>query len=161
MPSKRRRGSRRGRRLSLDPNINLIEDTSISTADTAVNTTLYTSADKTLTTARLRSLQLACRGGAASTLVYFVIRRVPYGYSAPSITVSTSGSALIDQPNVMAVGFLNFITGNLDPQEATFQYLRPQMTFYEADTMVLQVVPNISSSSLVFGGLVEFGSRQI
>ncbi len=158
----RRNRPRQSRARVLDPNIQVIESLAVDTADTVVNTTVYTSADKTLTTFRVRSMQIAATGGASDALLYFVLRKVPSGYTAPSVTISTSGSVFVDMPNVLAVGFINFKTGLVDNTfEPVWEYIRPQITCFEADTIVLQATTNTTSSGLKVSGLIEFGSRQI
>ncbi len=155
------RSNRRARKRSarLDPNLYLLEDQSIATADTVLNVTLLTQSEKQPYVISARDMHLEALGGNTNSRVFYVLRRVPSGYSAPSITVTSGLNTIVDQPDILLYGFINFTTGGVDSNVNTTQRLRPTMVFYEGDTLILQAVGNVTSTGLVVSGFIEWGSR--
>ncbi len=151
--TRRRRAARRG-----DPNLYLLENISINTADTVSNTTLFTFAEKSRMIVALRGVTLHVWGGATTNMVYCVIRRVPSGYSSPSITVASGLTAIVDQPDILCYGFCAFITGSVDENPLAITWLRPNMVFYEGDVLLCQIVSNTTSTGMFAGGAIEWES---
>ncbi len=154
--SQNRNFSRRRRR---DPNIYTLEAISIATADSATTTNLVTTSEKSPTLITLRSALLEVSGGATTAQTFFVIRRVPSGYSAPAITVTSGLTTFVDQPDVLAYGFCSYITTTVDPDPVLVRMLRPTMLFYEGDVLTIQATSNTNSTGLVYNGVIEWDSR--
>ncbi len=149
---------KRTRNSRLDPNLFVLEDLAIDTADTVVNTTILTNSLPTRMSIHMRGVQLtACKGSTAAR-VFWVLRRLPSGYTAPNVTISTGLTDFVDQPNILGFGFRAYLTTDTIGF-AEWQWIHKNATLYEGDSLVLQCVPNTSSTNLIETGQLEFGSR--
>ncbi len=153
-----KRSKRRSSGKRMDPNIYVLEDASIATADTVVNSTLLTNGQPARMRIRMRRAQLITTGGSGSSRVFWLIRRVPQGYSAPSITVTSGLTVYADQPDILGIGFRASSSTDTAPLQASWQWIKRSVILYEGDSLVLQCVPNTSDSGLVESGQIEFGS---
>jgi hypothetical protein len=155
----RQRANRRQRRL-ISPQIYITEEVSISGADTVSNTAFYAPPISTTevempTMFHLRSSDVTVQAGNANTRVFAVIRRVPSGYSAPSITITNGINVIIDMPDVLAYGLSNITTGATD-NTLRLHLLKPNMRLYPGDNVTLQVVSNGASTSQTYSSLTEY-----
>ncbi len=149
---------KRGSGKRLDPNIYVLEDASIATADTVVNSTLITNGQPARMRIKMRRAQLITTGGSGSSRVFWLIRRVPSGYSAPSITVTSGLTVFADQPDVLGIGFRAASSTETAALQATWQWIKRSVVLFEGDSLVLQCVPNTSDTGLTESGQIEFGS---
>ncbi len=154
---KRQRNGRMVRKL--DPNLFLFEAVALSTADTAVNTTVFTNSEKQRYLWQYRSCRTILFPSSGGTpTVFWVLRRVPSGYSAPTaVTVATGLTTWIDQPDVIAYACERPLTSYTAPIEAEFTVLKSTVVLFEGDTVVLQAVIN-ETVNANFSGELEFGT---
>ncbi len=157
MPRNRNRTRRRrGGRLTA-PQIHITEAVAVSTANTVSNTTIWTSAVGT------SALEFPCRihlrksiinviNGATASRTFVVIRRVPNGYSNPTISITTGNTSLIDFPDIMAYGFLD----NGDSVPFVLDIPRPTMVFHPGDSLVLQAVTDVTSSGQTLSAMTHY-----
>jgi hypothetical protein len=161
MPRRGRSRRASGRRTTRgSPQLWLGEDLGIVTADTVNNSTIYNSnlATSTLfldTWFKLRSATVSVTPGNTNARVLFVIRRVPFGYTSPSITVTT-GLSSIPGADVMGYALINSLTGATAPQEVKMTIVRSTMRVEPDDTIELQVVSNTSSTSQSAFAMISF-----
>ncbi len=153
--SSRNRG-RQGRRL--DPNLYVLEDASIATADTAVNGSMLTNDKSSRMMVRMRRATLMAFGGNTGARVLWIIRRVPQGYTPPSITVTSGLTVFADQADILGYGIADFTSDNGE-HYAKFTWIRRTTVLYEGDYIALQCVTNTSSTGLLEAGEIEFGSK--
>ncbi len=157
MPRNKRRLSRRS-----FPILHISEDTALATADTVANVTLYnpplaTTELELTSTFHLRSARVTIVPGATSTRVLAIIRKVPQGYSFPTITVATGISTFIDFDNILAYGVIS-VTGTIgDPMaRIDLRTLKRSIKINPGDTVGLQVVTNVSSANQTFLSECEY-----
>ncbi len=152
------RGSRPQRRR-YDPNIYLSEIITVNTANAAVNNTLYTNPDANPVSFRLQKTCFSVNPGDTSTPLWFVIRRVAQGYVAPTtVTVATGTTTFIDQRDVLGYAFIYVITGTNTTYNFDLKMLRPTVTLYEGDFVVIQAVTSVSSAGQGYSVISEFGT---
>ncbi len=162
MPSRQTNRTRRPKRNTrAAPQLQYVEDTALATADTVSNITLYnpTAATGTLelpTSFRLRSATITIGGGATANRVLAIIRRVPNGYSFPTVTVATGLTTFQDFSNILAYGFVT--TGAIvDPDSRIdMRLLKSNITVYPGDTIAMQTVSNISSVGQTYSAMLEY-----
>ncbi len=149
---------RQARRLTA-PVIATIDGTAVATADLAVNTGLYLPAHSSTTsfvdamTFRLRSATFSVnQGTSAVAKIYFVIRKVPEGYSPPSVVVSTSITTFADPQNVLAYGIA---PANLTDQfELTI--LKSTVNMTTGDSIYIQATSDTSSTGQSYSATVVY-----
>ncbi len=91
---------------------------------------------------------------------FFILRRLPSGYTAPAITITSGLTSFIDQRDVLGYCLYQYNTVNpIDP--VTWTWIRPSIVLYEGDSIVLQAVSNNNSTGLLETQIVEFGSRYL
>ncbi len=159
MPRSRNLRPRRRRRW--DPSIFTVENVSLTAADTASNNTILTIGNPAQPYSfRLKECHVQVLSGATAAMNLFCIRRVPQGYSNPSITVATGTSTLIDTANVIAYGMIlaNAVASSTSEQEVELTILKPTITLFEGDTVIIQAVPNSSSTGQTYS---VFGAYSI
>ncbi len=160
----RSRNNRRGRRSRRPrlPMLCIVEDTALATQDTVSNGTLYSPPISNTgldlpSRFRLRSCEVVISPGSGNNKVFAVVRRVPSGYSAPSITITNGIGSLVDCPDVLAYGLVNVFASTTDTMERiNLKLLRPNMVVYPGDVIYLQVVPNANSTGQVYNALAEY-----
>ncbi len=140
------------------PIIAVQEELAVATADTVVNSTLFApplGTTSSLQTWRfhLGSIQCEVTDGATGHRLYAVVRRVPAGYSAPSITVSTGVTTFADIANVMAYGI--YTTTDVR-EEVQWRWLRRNVIVQPGDTIITQYAIDISSAGSAVSTLVEY-----
>ncbi len=147
MPRRRARNAARSR-IVRTPQLYILEEAAVVLADTVVSNTIYTSAVGTA------ALEMAQRftlnkmtmnvnyGSVASAKVFVVVRRVPSGYSAPAITISTGNLSIIDFPDVLAYGFLD----GQDTVPYRLEMSRPSVIVHPGDSVIIQCVSNVAST---------------
>ncbi len=154
---------RRGGRAISDPEI--WDASAIDCSSTTVtNATVFTNNTHTPRRVSFRSCAFSIFGPTANSTKLFVLRRVPQGYSNPSlVTGGSTGSNtnLVDQPNVLAIGTAVVSPGLAPSSDPVFW---PKMLFrkrscllLEGDTIILQAVSSASDStaSAAFVALME------
>ncbi len=108
MPRNRGRISRSRRATSSAPwsfHLWTQESTSLATADTASNTTIYTNSLSESVWFAIDSIDVSVKcGTTADSQVLYVVRKVPEGYSAPAITISSGEATFFDNDNILAWG---------------------------------------------------------
>ncbi len=160
--SNRRRGRRgRGpvRRKKWAPNIFVGEGLSIATADTASSTTIFTNSEQFPLDIEFKSGKMGAASGGTATAVYAILRRVPQGYSAPAITPATGTTSFVDEANVLAYGYIQWVPSPLSNMSVALRPVFPRQTLFAGDTLVYQIVAGTTSASLVGSGLVELWSH--
>ncbi len=149
----------RGRQVRrLDPNLYVLEDASIATADTAVNGSLLANDRSARMIVKFRRATLMAFGGNTGARVFWIIRRVPSGYTPPSITVTSGLTVFADQADVLGYGIADF-TSDGSEHFAKFTWIRRTTVLFEGDYIALQCVTNTSSTGLLEAGEIEFGSK--
>ena len=142
------------------PIIATVENLSIATADTVVSTDLYapplSGSTSFIDSMRInvRSCEIVVSNGGTAARVYAVLRRVPQGYSSPSIAISTSTTTFVDPTNVMAYAIVN--VNGVDDASVNLSPLRRSLVFNSGDKLVLQAVSDTSSTNQAFSALVLF-----
>ncbi len=156
----RRRRNGGGR---FDPNLFVLDNTSVDTADTVVNTTLFTNSNPYRVLSSFRPSAITIAPGATATTTYVFVRRLPSGYAAPAITVVTGLTTLVDQPDIVGYGVIRSEAATLASAsfEIEMSWLHPNMVLYEGDSLILQAVVNTSSVSHLISGILEFGTRAL
>ncbi len=151
----RRQGSANARGT---PYIFLAEDISIATADTAVNTTVITNSDNKKRTFILpRGPLLSCRNGAIDSNVFFIVRRVPSGYVAPtSVTIASGSATFIDVPNVLVWSLYNYESNQTTALSLRGTMEKRSLILYPGDSIVLQAIPSASSANLLAEAQMEY-----
>ncbi len=157
----RNRGPRGRNRLS--PILATIENTALATADTVANVTLYappltgTSSVMERWAFRLNSAKLTIFAGGTTNRIYVVVRKVPQGYTAPSISITNAVTTFADVSNVLAYGVITVGGGTQDPMNRlTLTMLKPRSIVLPGDSIVLQAVSDTTSSSQTFSLLAEY-----
>ncbi len=161
MPRQRAKKAPRRRSRGM-PVIATIEQTALATADTVTNVTLF--APPSSTTSVLESFQFTLRScdvtitaGNTSARVYAIVRKVPSGYTAPSITVSNAISTFADVPNVLAYGIINVYASDPDPMNRiSLNLLRNSCSMISGDSVIIQVVSDTSSVNQAWSSLAEY-----
>jgi hypothetical protein len=93
----------------------------------------------------LHSVSVVPTYGAVPTRCYVVIRKVPDGYSAPSVTISNVLGSIPDPMNVLARAIIPVTGTGLLPIK--LQPLNSTMVLQPNDTIIAQVVSDTSSAS--------------
>jgi hypothetical protein len=140
----------------------MTEDVNIATADTAVNTTIYSSS--TSATALQKPvtfypgpLRIQIKPGGTDNTIFAVLRKVPQGYSAPAITPTDGNTAFADVMNVLAYGVVRVAAGSSDPlNRIDMRRLRKSVSLARGDSIVLQIVPNVNSTNQTASTLFEY-----
>ncbi len=160
----RRRRSRnggrngRGRRRRWAPNLFVAEGLDIDTADTVANSTIFTNSNDFPFEVEFRSAKLGAASGGTGTAIYSVIRRVPQGYSAPSIAVTTGTTSFADEADVFAYAYLQWVPSPGANMSVSYRPVFPRQTLYAGDTVVVQAVAGTTSAGLVGGVNAELWS---
>ncbi len=150
--------TRRNRRNRGAPIIATLEQSAVVTADTVVNSTLYAPPLGTTNplqrwTFDLRTIQCVVTDGATACRTYACVRRVPAGYSSPSMTVASQVTTFADVPNVLAYGV--YSTSDVR-EEIHWRWLKRSITIYPGDLIVLQLVVDVSSAGHAVSTLAEY-----
>ncbi len=127
-----------------------------ASSTTQVNTTVFTNSTHTVRRVYLGRLDAFMSSqGAASSEKLLVLRRVPAGYSAPTISVSLTGSVsnITDAPNVVAFGLLKDTIAT-----AAFSNSQPvklikrfnSVLLYEGDSLILSSVSSVTATNATF-----------
>ena len=151
-------------RKGIIPQFYVREDVALATADTVVNTTILSS--PTGSTDLVKPVVFhpgPCRitigTGNTTNTVFAVLRKVPEGYTAPSITIGDGNTTFKDVPDVLMYGIVRVYGGTSDVmQRIDLRMLRSSIPLARGDSIVLQVVSNTSSVNQVFGALVEYST---
>ncbi len=147
MTRTRRSRGRRSRALTV-PQIFTTEGLAPVTADTQVFQTIYNPPDSTSslgtpTRFRLGPVRIYVTPGAAASRVYIVVRKVPEGYSAPTMTISSSVGSITDPMNVFGYAIID---GNNATIPTSLTMIKSTLTIQPGDTVVVQAVSDISSA---------------
>ncbi len=156
----RRNRGRMATRLRREPILYTVEDAALSTADDVQSTTLYTSATSaTVLTKPVRftlgPTRVGFTYGSTATLVLAIVRKVPQGYTAPTITPASGNTVFNDVPNILGYGYIR-VTGNDVMSRIDLRYLTKSVSLMRGDAIVLQVVSNAASAGQKYHALVEY-----
>jgi hypothetical protein len=140
------------------PFIYMIEDEALAVADTYSTLTV---AGSTATHSDLRTnvrftlkrADVAVNIGGTANRSYFIIRRVPVGYSAPTPPVADYTSAFPDTDNILAYGILNVANGAQN--EMSLHILHPSVTLLPGDLVVFQAVAGTASAGQTYSSVLE------
>ncbi len=140
------------------PILATLEQTAVTTADTAVNANLYAPPSGTTNamqrwTFNLRSVQCTVTDGGTACRTYAVVRRVPAGYSAPAMSVGNSVTTFADVPNVLAYG--TYSTADVR-ENISWRWLKRATYVYPGDAIVIQFVVDTSSTGHAISTLAEY-----
>ncbi len=150
------RGNRR--RLKYSPQLFVAEDISIASAGTASSDSVYLVSDQTPVSIRFRKCTLSMTAGATATSNWFIIRRVPSGYGVPtSLTVATGVTSFIDAPDILGYAFVKAVGSASTTYEIEMVWLKPTITLYQGDQVVIQGTPSTNSTGNQFSAIMEFG----
>ncbi len=162
MRKRRQKGGGRGRGRDprqWSPQLFIAEGLDIDTADTVTNTTILTQSAHIPVSCKFRSARIGAANGATAAAIFAILRRVPAGYTAPNITVTTGLTSFVDEPDVMAYGYIQFVQNATGLMSVTLRPVYPDQILYEGDLLVFQMVSGTSSVSLVGSAQVEFLTR--
>ncbi len=140
----------------------IVEDTALATADTVSNVTLYAPAFAGTeydapSTYSLRTASVFITGGLTANKVLAIIRKVPNGYSNPAITVANGLGVFVDYPNILAYGMVNVAASSADPMlRIDLTKVRNLTRVVPGDKIILQVVPNASSTNQIYNAMIEY-----
>ncbi len=157
-----KRSKRNGRYAGGTPQLATIEDTALATADAAVTNTLYTSSTSNSSLTKpvrftLGPVRVAMKYGSTETTVFAVVRKLPQGYSNPSIAIVDGNTSFVDVPNILAYGVIR--VGSTDTMNRLdLRRLRNTVTLNRGDAIILQVVSNVSSTGQAYSALIEFST---
>jgi hypothetical protein len=146
----------------LMPVIATIENKALGTADTAVNVTLFSPPLSTSSVLErfvynLRTIDVTVKDGNTACTVYGIVRKLPAGYTAPSIVISDAVTTFADVDNVLAYSIYNGSQSTLDPWDRLiWRYLRKTFTVNSGDSIILQMVTDTSSATQTFSVLAEY-----
>jgi hypothetical protein len=141
-----------------------VEDVALATADTSSDQQIYTSSPGNNTLVKpvvfhIGPTRIQVKPGGSANTIYAVIRKVPQGYSAPGITVTTGNTTFADMQNVLAYGVVRVEAASSDPMNRIdLRILRRSVSLARGDSVYLQVVPNISSSGQTYSSLIEYST---
>ncbi len=150
------RGRRRAR-VTWSPHIFTMEGLAPVTADTAVNTTIYSNGETENFHYRAKSMNLTVTAGASTTSTYWILRKIPAGYTAPSATITTGETSFTDEAGVLGWGHARSFSTNTAQIRMSQSWRRKVVVCAPGDSIVLQLVSNASSASLSVDGIHEFG----
>ncbi len=144
------------------PQLTVLEDRSIAAADTANNYDIFTSpsGNADLTKAvlfRSGPCRIACKYGNADTAVFAILRRIPQGYSAPTITLVDGNTSFIDIDNILAYGVVR-VSGSDTMARIDMRHLRRTVRLERGDKITLQVVSNAASAGQTYSALLEYST---
>ncbi len=97
-------------------------------------------------------MELTMLPGATTNQSLFLVRKVPQGYTAPGI-IMTTGSSYVDHANILGyvlVTSVGGITFTNTVNEKDFNWIRRNVLLHSGDTVVLQAVTNTSSAGQTF-----------
>ncbi len=144
-------------RLKYAPKLFIAEHIGIATADTPSNDVIYTTSDVTPVSFRARRLLISIDAGGTDTNNWFVVRKVPQGYSNPDFEPATGTASLVDAPDVLGYAFVFCRAGATTTYEIPITWVRPTVTLHPGDNVILQGVPSTSSTGNEFSAFMEFG----
>ncbi len=140
------------------PYLFLAENIAIVNADVAVNTTVITNSDNKKRIFILpRGPIFACRNGGSDSNVFFIVRRVPSGYTAPtSVTIASGSATFVDVPNVLAWMLYSFDQAQTTALSLRATIEKRSVTLFPGDSIVLQIIPNSNSTLLEAESQMEY-----
>ncbi len=132
----------------------------MTTADSYTATTLFAPAASTTAVQdpnvfTLKSVDIRVIYGAAASVCYFVIRRVPSGVAAPAPAITTGITTVLDQDNVLGFG-IQQVTGVTGDHEFTWHSIRNAIKVNPGDSIILQSVSNVSSAGQAANGIIQY-----
>ena len=132
------------------------EDISTQTANTASSDIVFTNSAQTPITLRLRSAIYDPIAGGQTTSMWVIVRRVPSGYTAPTtITVASGSSTFINSADVLGYSFQHLGAGGAG-ESIDFRMVRPTVTLFPGDAIVLQGVVSTTSTNAGFSAALEY-----
>jgi hypothetical protein len=160
--SQRRPNSRsRGSLGSPQPWILTLDAVAVTALNTVVNNTLYSNTSTTPQLITFRPISMSVNGGAAAADLWFVVRRVPQGYAAPSVSTGTSITQFIDTPNVLGYAFCKTVanTSTQNPFEFNITWLKRSMKCNEGDVVIMQAVSDTASAAQSYNAIGAYTLR--
>ncbi len=152
MVNRNNRQKRRNPRL--DPILYTADNVALATADTVSNLTVYNNGQNARVLFNMRQGYLNASGGGTDSSIFCVIRRLPSGYTEPSVTVSSGVTTFADQPDVVAFCLLDAVAGETAPVQARFIVIKPFIVLYGGDSIVMQTVCNTSSVGQIYSAMM-------
>ncbi len=136
------------------------EGLDIDTADTVSNTTVTDNAGSLVPAELVFSRgKFSMASGATATAVFCILRRLPFGYASPNIAIATGLTTFVDETNIMAYGYAQFVSGIVAPSSFSMVPINRKLVFHEGDTLLFQMVSATTSASLVGNVELAFKSR--
>jgi glycerol uptake facilitator-like aquaporin len=103
----------------------------------------------------LRNVRVNVTYGSTVTRVYFVVRRVPEGYAAPALTISSSVNSFTDPDNVLAYAVLN-VSGTGYSLEGDLNICKTNVVMFSGDIIYIQATSDTSSTGQTFSALAQY-----
>ncbi len=155
---KTRRSRRTGR--AAVPVLYVLEDVALASADTVSSTSLYTSSTSASALVKpvrftLGPTRINVKYGSTETNVLAIVRKVPQGYSNPTIAPTDGNTTFVDTPNILGYGIIR-VGGNDTMNRIDLRFLNKSVMLARGDSIVLQVVSNISSTNQAYSALAEY-----
>ncbi len=156
--------TRRSRRAtSAVPVLYIREDVALATADSTSNSTVYTSPTSVTALNKpvrftLGPTRISFKAGLTETTVFAVVRKVPQGYTTPTIAPTDGNTTFDDVPNVLGYGVARIVPTNDAMNRVDMRFLTKSVTLSRGDSVVLQVVSNVSSTNLAYSAMCEYST---
>jgi hypothetical protein len=142
------------------PVIATLEQSAFAAADTVANATLYAPPTTSVTSiqqrwrVRVRGLITTVKDGDSTDFrAYAIVRKLPNGYSAPSITVSSAVTTFADVDNVLAYGLYY---GADTRDSIQWRWLKRTTDLIPGDSLILQLVGDSASTNRAASTVIEY-----
>jgi hypothetical protein len=137
-----------------------LEQSAFAAADTVANATLYAPPTTSVTSiqqrwrVRVRGLITTVKDGDSTDFrAYAIVRKLPNGYSAPSITVSSAVTTFADVDNVLAYGLYY---GADTRDSIQWRWLKRTTDLIPGDSLILQLVGDSASTNRAASTVIEY-----
>ena len=145
---------RSAKRNLADPEI--FQATNIAcSSTTSANTSIFLNNTHVVRRLRFHPCTVQVFPGAVASCKWFVLRRVPAGYTAPSLSPSSAGSTttIADQPNVLGLIAIRVGSsggGVVSIAEPKLIWRKKSVVLYEGDSVSLTSVSDVSDTGGLF-----------
>ncbi len=97
------------------------------------------------------------KAGTANNAIYVILRKVPQGYSNPTVAIADGNTTFVDVPNVLAYGSVYVYASTNDTMtRIDLRPLNRNMKVLAGDTIVLQVVSDTASTGQTYDCMLEY-----
>jgi len=149
----------RNRRSHLVRELFVVDSVNVATA-TTVNTVIYTN---TASTAGLElpvfwkfnSAMISASGGNNGSRWFFLLRRIPQGYSAPTVSIAT-GQLALSSKDILAYGMINDVTGSSAFMFGSMKRVYTSVTLAPGDIIVLQIINDLANTGLTADATIDY-----